>query len=227
MEKSTLILVVDDDSGMVELIRGLLEINEFKVDAAYDGEEALKKARDIIPDLIILDWTMPRMDGWEVCRSLRKDKKTENIPIIMLTSRNTPEDEVIGLEVGVDDFMNKPFNNDVFIARINTVLRRYAQENKRELKSGNIYINLDKHAVLIDDQPVSLWPKEFDLLYFMMKKQGDAVSRDNLLESVWGYQYFGTTRTVDATIKRLRKKMGAQSDRIETIKGIGYRFTEE
>lgn len=224
---SNKILVVDDDCGIVEVVKGLLETEGFIVNAAYDGEEALEKINESKPDLIILDWTMPRLNGWEVCHKLRMDKEACQLPIIMLTARRNPEDEIISLDVGVDDFITKPFNSDVLLARVKALLRRCIQEDISEISSGEICINSDKHTVLVEGNIIQLWPKEFDLLYFLMRKIGSAVSREVLLESVWGYEYFGTTRTVDATIKRLREKLGTQSKRIETIKGIGYKFTEE
>lgn len=228
MNKELIILIADDDFGMVEIIEGMLRTSiDCKILKAYDGKEVLSIVEHTIPDLILLDWTMPKLDGWEVCRKLRQDKKTCKIPIIMLTARSASEDEVIGLEAGADDFITKPFKTDVLVARVKAILRRFTKEVKRELKSGEIYINLDTHTVQVKDKPVNLWPKEFELLYFLMKKKGNVIDRDTLLEYVWGYEYFGTTRAVDATIKRLREKLGAESKRIETIKGVGYRFTED
>jgi len=227
VNKEPIILLVEDIPRYARMVKSILEAKKYKVLIAYDGEEALKKIKDIVPDIILLDLVMPKMDGLEVCLRLRKNKKTCNIPIVMLTGMNTSEDEIIGLEMGADDYIVKPFEPPVLIARIKTILRRYQGENIREIKSGGVYINIDKHTVLMKNKPVRLWPKEFDLLYFLLKNKGKVFNRDILLEYVWGYEYFGTTRTVDATIKRLRKKIGAHSKLIETVKGIGYKFVGE
>lgn len=227
MDKETLILIVDDDLGIVETVKGMLEINNYKVAVAYDGEEALSKIDDNLPDLIILDWTMPRLSGWEVCRRLREDKKTSGIPVIMLTAKNMPEDEISGLDVGADDYITKPFNINIMEARIKVLLRRYKDEKVREIQAGGISINLNARNVLVKGKPIELRPKEFDVLYFLMSKKGEAVSRNLLSEQVWGYVYLDTTRAVDATIKRLREKLGSQSKRIKTVKGTGYRFVEK
>lgn len=227
MDKETLILVVDDDNGIVVTISGMLEMSGYKVAVAYDGEEALLKIKENIPDLIILDLMLPRLSGWEVCSRLRKDNKTSHVPVIMLTARITPEDELHGLDVGADDYISKPFKLDILEARIKALLRRNRKENVKEIESGDIYINLNTHTVLIKDKPVNLRPKEFDVLYFLMSKKGKAVSRDMLSESVWGYKHFDTTRALDATIKRLREKMGSRSRMIETVAGTGYRFVGE
>lgn len=228
MDKEPLILLVDDIPKYARMVKDIItETLKCKVIIASGGEEALLKIKNTIPDLILLDLMMPKLDGWEVCKRLRKNKRTCHIPIIMLTGKNTSEDEVLGLETGADDYIFKPFVPDVLIARIKTIFRRYQKETEREIKSGEIHINLDTHVSLIAGKPVRLWPKEFDLLYLLMKEKGRVFGRSILLECVWGYEYFGTTRTVDVTIERLRKKLGSQSKLIETVKGVGYKFVGE
>ncbi|MBN2407479.1 MAG: response regulator [Elusimicrobia bacterium] len=228
MNKKPVIMAVDDDPGMLELISGVISSNmDSDIIKAGNGEQALHMLKETVPDLLILDWNMPKIDGWEVCRKVRREEKTRNVPVIMLTARSAKEDEIIGLEVGADDYITKPFNPDILVARIKALLRRFSDESQRELQAGDIYMNLDKHIVKVKGDIVELWPKEFDLLHFFMKKKDNAVTRDSLLENVWGYEYFGTTRTVDVTVKRLRQKLGDEARLIRTVKGIGYKFTEE
>lgn len=224
MSKKPLILVADDDIAMRETVQGLLKTIDLESVAASNGKEALQLVESEKPDLLILDWTMPQMDGWEVCRNLRNNPKTRNLPVMMLTAKSTDEDEIICLEAGADDFVAKPFKSDLLLARVKALLRRYQDEAQNEIEANGIYINLEKHIVKVNNEEINIWPKEFDLLYFLMKKQGTVVSRDTLLECVWGYEYFGTTRTVDATMKRLREKLGFASDNIQTVKGVGYKF---
>lgn len=219
-----MILVADDDIAMRETVQGLLKTIDLESVAASNGKEALQLVESEKPDLLILDWTMPQMDGWEVCRNLRNNPKTRNLPVMMLTAKSTDEDEIICLEAGADDFVAKPFKSDLLLARVKALLRRYHDEAQNEIEANGIYINLEKHIVKVNNEEINIWPKEFDLLYFLIKKQGTVVSRDTLLECVWGYEYFGTTRTVDATMKRLREKLGFASDNIQTVKGVGYKF---
>lgn len=228
MDKEPLILLVDDIPEYAKMVKGIIMgAIKCRVVTAFGGAEALAQVKKTVPDLILLDLMMPKLDGWEVCRRLRKKARTCDVPIIMLTGRSTPKDEVVGLEVGADDYIVKPFEPGVLIARIKAILRRYHEETEREIRSGNICINLDAHEVLVKGKLVRLWPKEFDLLYLLLKKKGKVLDRNLLLEYVWGYEYFGTTRAVDVTVNRLRKKLGSQSGAIETVKGVGYKFIDE
>ncbi|MFC2061229.1 response regulator transcription factor [Elusimicrobiota bacterium] len=220
------ILIVDDEHGIVETIKCLVETIDCEADVAYNGEEALIKIKDNTPDLIILDWMMPELSGWEVCRQLRQDEQTAHIPVIMLTARNTLEDEILGLNVGADDYIAKPFDLNILAARIKALLRR-SKEKAREITSGDITINLDTHSTLIKEKLIKLRPKEFDVLYCLMSNKNEAVSREILSEKVWGYEHLDTTRAIDETIKCLRHKLGSHSKNIETVTGIGYRFVDK
>lgn len=221
------ILVVDDELALQEYLRGALELDDYSVITANNGEEALKKIEEDNVGIMIVDWNMPVMDGWHLCRKIRGNKYTKNIPVIMLTSRTTKEDEIIAIESGADDFIRKPVDIDILRARVKALLRRVQAVCSDSLESCGVFIDLDRHEVKVNGDLLDLWPKEFDLLYYLMKNDGNVVTRENILEDVWGYQYFGTTRAVDATIKRLREKMGDFANRIVTVKGIGYKFSEE
>jgi len=217
------ILIVDDDYGITETLKGIVESIDCEADVAYDGEEALSKIDEKnLPDLIILDWMMPILDGWEVCKRIKENKKTCNIPVIMLTAKNSPEDEVSGIDIGADDYITKPFDFSVVEARIKAALRKTKKED--EIKIGEICINLDKHEVLVRGKSVKLTPKEFELLYFLMSNSGKAMNRDTISEKIWGYEHLETTRAIDETIKCLRDKLGSQARKIETVTGIGYKF---
>src|SRR3989339_1004782 len=159
MCKDKKILVVDDDYAVVKMVSGLIETIGCHAVTACDGEEALDKISTEKPDIIIVDWQMPRMDGWEFCRKIRNNKETAKIPVIMLTAKNDPEDEIIGLEAGVDDYITKPFNTDVFLARIKAICRRYSSEPENEIAAAGICVNTEKHEVIIDNCKVELWPK--------------------------------------------------------------------
>ncbi len=220
------VLIVDDDYGMAETVKGIVELIGCETEVAYNGEEALLKTKEKgHPDLIIMDWSMPVLDGWEACRRLKEDKKTCDIPVIMLTARNNPEDEIKGLSVGADDYIAKPFNIDVLTAHIKAALRRNKKEEK--MKSGEIVINTDAHTVLVKDKTIELRTKEYDLLCFLMKNKGKAIDRNTLSEHIWGYKHLDTTRAIDETIKCLREKLGSQAKRIETVRGVGYRVTKD
>ncbi|MFW6134413.1 MAG: response regulator [Elusimicrobiota bacterium] len=221
------IMIVDDDTGVVEAIKGILEFEGYDVITAYTGGDALTGIEKEKPDLILLDWNLPGISGIKICEKIRKKENTDKISIIMLTARQDPEDEIVGLEAGADDYITKPYNPDILTARVKAGLRKKYKKDSAELKSGGISLNPEKHTVKAGGTPVSLWPKEFDLLYHLMKNEDYALSREDLLESVWGYNYLGTSRAIDATIKRLREKLGSYADRIKTVKGIGYKFSEQ
>lgn len=217
------ILVVDDESRMRKLVRDFLSRKNFTVVEASNGEEALDlfyQDKDI--SLIILDVMMPKMDGWQVCREIRKDSK---IPIIMLTARGDERDELLGFELGVDEYISKPFSPKILVARVEAILRRTGQANQEDvLKSGGIVLDKAAHLVTVDGKNVDLSFKEFELLTYFMENQGIALSREKILNSVWNYDYFGDARTIDTHVKKLRSKMGEKGEYIKTVWGMGYKF---
>jgi two-component system alkaline phosphatase synthesis response regulator PhoP len=220
------VLVVDDDPGIVKLVRAYLEQAGFAVLTANDGKRAMQIARNDKPDLVILDLMLPEMDGWDVCRALRKES---DVPIIMLTARVEESDKLIGLELGADDYVTKPFSPRELVARVRSVLRRAESRPPipRRLSHGDIIVDLSRHAVEVRGQPVELTPTEFDLLATLMEDPGRAFTRSQLLESVQGYAYEGYERTIDVHIKNLRQKIEEEAgdpQLIKTIYGIGYKF---
>jgi len=222
-----IILVVDDEKNIRDLIKFNLKNEGYQVKTASDGEMALKKVDDTI-DLIILDLMLPKVDGLAVCRSIRNDVY-KDIPIIMLTAKGEEVDKIIGLEMGADDYVTKPFSPRELIARIKAILRRAndGSNNKKELskiQKGDILLNVDSHEVYKNGVLMELTPKEFDLLKFFLNNQSRVLTRDILLERIWGYEYFGDTRTVDVHIRRLRKKIGDKY--IITVRGVGYKFAK-
>lgn len=226
--KQTTILVVDDEPSIVDVLRYNLEKANFSVLVARDGEQALQLARARQPDLIVLDLMLPGIDGLEVCRSLRKE---DNIPIIMLTARDEEIDRVVGLELGADDYVVKPFSTRELIARIKSVLRRaHAAEIKNEttLQKGPFSMNLDKHEAQWDGKLLDLSALEFGLLETLIRNEGHVLSREQLISTVWGYDFFGDTRAVDTAVRRLRERLrGANplaAESITTIRGVGYRL---
>ena len=223
------ILVVDDEQSILELLEFNLKKNGYETLTAADGREALQKAEGT--DLILLDLMLPEIDGIEVCRRLKTAAKTADIPIIMLTAKAEEVDRIIGLEMGADDYVAKPFSMRELMARIKAVLRRSSssdRNNSNVLVIGRLKIDFASYQVWLADASVPLTPKEFDLLKLLVTNQGRAFSRDELLERVWGYEYYGDTRTVDVHIRHLRSKLAADealSNAIETVRGVGYLFT--
>ena len=217
------ILVVDDESRMRKLVRDFLEKKGFVVMEAGDGEEAMDifyEEKDIA--LIILDVMMPKMDGWEVCREIRKNSK---VPIIMLTARSDERDELLGFDLGVDEYISKPFSPKILVARVEAILRRTnAISQDKLLQVNGIEIDKSAHIVRINGKEIELSFKEFELLAYFMENQGIALSREKILNNVWNYDYFGDARTIDTHVKKLRSKMGDKGDCIKTIWGIGYKF---
>lgn len=220
------ILVVDDESRMRKLVKDFLVKNNFDVLEAEDGSAALDiffEQKDIA--LIILDVMMPKMDGWEVCREIRSYSK---VPIIMLTARTDEKDELQGFQLGVDEYISKPFSPKILVARVEAVLRRTNQANTEEImEAGGIQINKAAHIVMIDNKAIELSYKEFELLTYFMENKGIALSREKILNNVWNYDYFGDARTIDTHVKKLRSKMGEKGDLIKTIWGMGYKFEAE
>lgn len=220
------ILVVDDESRMRKLVRDFLEREGFHVLEAGDGEEAMDRFyedKDI--SLIILDVMMPKMDGWQVCREIRQVSK---VPIIMLTARAEERDELQGFDLGVDEYIAKPFSPKILVARAEAILRRAnALTAEEAVNAGGILIDKAAHLVTIDGQPVDLSFKEFELLTYFVENQGIALSREKILNNVWNYDYFGDARTIDTHVKKLRSKLGDKGDYIKTIWGMGYKFEVE
>ena len=217
------ILVVDDESRMRKLVRDFLVKQNFDVLEAGDGEEAVDiffKEKDIA--LIILDVMMPKMDGWQVCREIRKYSK---VPIIMLTAKGDERDELQGFDLGVDEYITKPFSPKILVARVEAILRRSNLPTKDdEISVGGIELNKAAHQVKIDGQEIELSYKEFELLAYFLENQGIALSREKILNNVWNYDYFGDARTIDTHVKKLRSKLGEKGEMIKTIWGMGYKF---
>ena len=217
------ILVVDDESRMRKLVRDFLERAGFQVLEAGDGMEALDLFyEDQGISLIILDVMMPKMDGWEVCREIRKESK---VPIIMLTARGEERDELNGFELGVEEYISKPFSPKILVARVNALLRRTSGLSMDQtIAAGGIEIDKAAHIVKIDGNMIDLSFKEFELLTYFIENQGIALSREKILNNVWNYDYFGDARTIDTHVKKLRNKLGDKGEYIRTIWGMGYKF---
>ena len=216
------VLMVDDEARMRKLVKDFLAIKGYKVIEAEDGEQAVDiffKEKDI--GLVILDVMMPKMDGWEVCRTLRRYSQ---VPIIMLTARSEERDELLGFELGVDEYISKPFSPKILVARIEAILRRGNAGTGEILEAAGIRVDKDAHEASVDGQPVDLTNKEFELLTYFMENQGMALSREKILNNVWNYDYFGDARTIDTHVKKLRSKLGEKGELIKTIWGMGYKF---
>lgn len=217
------ILVVDDESRMRKLVKDFLTKKNFQVLEAGNGEEAMDifyEEKDIA--LIILDVMMPKVDGWEVCREIRKNSK---VPIIMLTARSDERDELLGFDLGVDEYISKPFSPKILVARVEAILRRTGQNNPEDvISAGGIVIDKAAHLATVDGKPMELSFKEFELLTYFLENQGIALSREKILNSVWNYDYFGDARTIDTHVKKLRSKMGDKGEYIKTVWGMGYKF---
>jgi two-component system alkaline phosphatase synthesis response regulator PhoP len=225
------ILVVDDDKEIVRLVRAYLEQAGFQVLIAYDGETALHVLRRDRPDLVVLDLMLPDRDGWDITRLVRADGVLASTPIVMLTARVEDSDKIIGLELGADDYITKPFNPREVVARVRSVLRRSqsdaTQSQPRVLQLGGLLMDLDRHEVMLDGRPIELTPTEFELLRTLMENAGYAFTRMELIEQGLGYEYEGIERTLDSHIKNLRKKIEPDPKRptyIQTVYGVGYRL---
>ena len=220
--EQTKILVVDDEARMRKLVKDFLTIKGYQVIEAGDGEEAVEiffQQKDIA--LILLDVMMPKMDGWEVLKTIRLHSK---VPIIMLTARGEERDELQGFDLGVDEYISKPFSPKILVARVEAILRRSNHVVGEVMNVGGIEINKAAHQVTIDGKPIELSYKEFELLTYFAENQGIALSREKILNNVWNYDYFGDARTIDTHVKKLRSKMGTKGDLIKTIWGMGYKF---
>lgn len=217
------VLVVDDESRMRKLVKDFLSKKGYIVLEAGDGEEAVDifmNNKDI--GLIILDVMMPKMDGWETCKEIRKFSQ---VPIIMLTAKSDERDELLGFELGIDEYITKPFSPKILVARVEAILRRTGQDAGNDvLSAGGIVIDKSAHQASVDGKPMELSFKEFELLTYFLENQGIALSREKILNSVWNYDYFGDARTIDTHVKKLRSKMGDKGEYIKTVWGMGYKF---
>lgn len=218
----TTLLLVDDEKSIIELERLYLEKEGYQCEVAYDGKTALEKFRTIKPALIVLDLMLPGVDGWEVCRHVRKDSDT---PILMLTARDQDMDKVIGLELGADDYLTKPFNPRELVARVKAIFRRVAPQNRtKQLVVGDLMMDLDRREAHANGSAMKLRTKEFDLLAVLAQNPEIVMTRDRLLEIAWGYDFAGETRTVDVHVAHLRKQMTGAKTQIETVSGVGYKL---
>ena len=221
------ILIVDDEKNIRELLKFNLENEGYKTIEAVDGKEALEKADQSI-DLVILDLMLPEIDGLNVCKKIRNDDQLGDLPIIMLTAKSEDIDRIIGLELGADDYITKPFNMRELVARVKALLRRitmsksYEDNEDKIINLKDIIINIKNHTIKKDGQEVPMTPKEFDLLVYFIRNNDQVFSRDKLLKEIWGYEFSGDTRTVDVHVRRLRKKLG--ENLIKTVRGVGYKF---
>ncbi|MBO5089574.1 MAG: response regulator transcription factor [Clostridia bacterium] len=220
------ILVVDDDQNICELLRLYLEKEGYKTMAAFDGQQAIDYAKNFEPDLILLDIMLPKFDGWQVCREIRKES---NVPIIMLTAKGETFDKILGLELGADDYVTKPFDTKEVMARVKAVLRRTVSGEKNEIcevKYDKLRINLTNYELVVDGKSIDTPPKELELIYHLASNPNRVYTRDQLLDEVWGFDYYGDSRTVDVHVKRIREKLENISDEwsLKTVWGVGYKF---
>ena len=223
------ILVVDDEENIAELISYNLTSNGYKVIIANNGNDAVKLAVEEKPKLILLDLMIPGKDGYDVCKEIRSNSEIRNTPIIMLTAKSEELDKIVGLELGADDYITKPFSVRELLARVKAVLRRFSisEPENNILVFGNLTADFDKREILVNDKKLDLTLKEFELLEILIRNKGKILTRDTLLDKIWGYEYIGETRTVDVHIRYLRKKIELDDKNpklIETIRGVGYRF---
>ena len=225
------VLVVDDEENIRMLVKFNLEKAGYEVLEASDGNKAIETAVNSTPDIVILDLMLPGIDGLEVCRNLKRHPRTAALPIIMLTAKSDEIDRVIGLELGADDYMTKPFSQRELVARIKAVLRRsnVAVGNGEELLLGRLRMNFSQYEAWLDNEKLELTPKEYEMLKLLAENAGKVFSREQLLEKIWGYEYFGDTRTVDVHVRHLRAKLDRvpeMAEAIETVRGVGYRLAK-
>lgn len=218
---SPTVLIVDDEMRMRRVIGDYLRIKDYRIIEAENGEKAIEQFKTHYPDLILLDVMMPRMNGWEVCREIRK---ISSVPIIMLTAKGEESDELQGFSLGADEYITKPFSLKILAARVEAVLRRNEHPSENAAVVSRLRIDSLAREAYVDDHPVELTYTEFELLSYLLTNKGLALSRDRILDNVWKYDYFGDARTVDTHIKKLRSKLGEAGEMIKTIRGIGYKF---
>ena len=225
------ILVVEDEPDILEMVRYNLDQAGLDVETAEDAERALQSVQEILPDLIILDLMLPGIDGLDMCRQIKQDARTRHIPILMLTARKEEVDRIVGLELGADDYVVKPFSPRELVLRAQAILRRSQGSSQSTadawLHMGPISIDKAAHQALLNGDPLELTGTEFKLLITLIERRGRVQTRDDLLDTVWGYEYSGYGRTVDTHIRRLREKLGESGEWIETVRGVGYRFRRE
>lgn len=222
----TKVLIVDDDRNICELLRLYLQKDGFDTEIANDGSEAIELQKKYNPDIILLDVMMPKLDGWQVCREIRK---TSDVPIIMITAKGEVFDKILGLELGADDYISKPFDTKEVIARIKAVLRRTTDKTKnenKEVRFDKLIINLTNYELIVDGKKIDTPPKELELIYHLASNPNRVYTRDQLLDEVWGFDYYGDSRTVDVHVKRLREKLENVSSNwaLRTVWGVGYKF---
>jgi two-component system phosphate regulon response regulator PhoB len=232
MQDTLKVLIIEDEADIQQLLSHHFQQAGFRIEVSGNGTEGLKKAREKRPNLIVLDLMLPGMDGLEVCRVLKSGAETKAIPVIMLTAKGEEIDKVVGFELGADDYLAKPFSPRELLLRAKAVLRRTEHDAaagavEKQIKFGELLIDLGRHRVLVSEQAVELTAIEFKLLKYLLETKGRVQTRDVLLDKVWGYDAFVTTRTVDTHVKRLREKLGKLENYIETVRGIGYRFREK
>ena len=220
------ILIVDDDTNICELLRLYLEKEGYDTLICNDGEAAVKMAKDDQPDLVLLDIMLPKLDGWQVCREIRK---TSDVPIIMITAKSETFDKILGLELGADDYVSKPFDAKEVVARVRAVLRRSINDDVtsvKEVKYDKLCVNLTNYELIVDGKQIDTPPKELELIYHLASNPNRVYTRDQLLDEVWGFDYYGDSRTVDVHVKRLREKLENVSDKwcLKTVWGVGYKF---
>jgi DNA-binding response OmpR family regulator len=225
------ILIVEDERDIVELLRYNLQEAGFETDYVRNGADALHRAVEQSPDLILLDLMLPEVDGLIVCRLLKNDPRTKNIPIVMVTAKTEERDRITGLELGVDDYITKPFSPKEVVLRVSAVLRRIqvgkqAEEDTKQIQQHGLTIDLDKHQVLTESGPIDLTATEFKLITLFARSPGRVFTRDILMDVIWGQEYYGIDRTVDTHVSRLRRKLGTFGEHIETVHGVGYRFKD-
>ncbi len=225
MEQTTKILIIDDDKNICELVALYLKKEGYEVIYTYDGHSGIRMFEESKPNLIILDIMMPGMDGWEVCRTI---KKASTVPIVMLSAKGETFDKVLGLELGADDYIVKPFDGKELAARVKAILRRSSgsRDEEEEIKLPGLIVNKNKYSVILEGESIEMPPKEFLLLYYFVSNPNKVFTRENLLHSIWGYDFYGDSRTVDVHIKRLREKINNKNPNweLKTVWGIGYKF---
>jgi two-component system, OmpR family, alkaline phosphatase synthesis response regulator PhoP len=221
------IIIVEDDPDISEILQYNLEQENYEVTLFDNGKKALDAIIDSPPDIVLLDLMLPGMNGLDIARSIRKNEPTANLPIIMITARSEEMDVLHGLELGADDYITKPFRPREVIARVKALLRRHHRDDDKEIQIGELMINFSKHQVAAGGQTFELTPKEFLLLKALIEAKGRVLSRDQLLDKVWGFDYYGDPRTVDVHVRRLRQKLDSHADTVETVKGFGYRIKVE
>lgn len=224
------ILVVEDEEHIAQLVKHYLEKDRFHVDVAYTGLEALKAIKSQRPDLVVLDLMLPELNGIEVCKKIRNTPETSLLPILMLTAKAEESDTIVGLELGADDYVTKPFSPKALVARVKALLRRIEREvteKQSYFTYGPLSMNVDRHEIILNEKEITLTAKEFGLLAHLLRHPGRVLTRDVLLNAVWGYDYYGTTRTVDVHIRRLKLKIPLLDEAIISVKSLGYKLSDQ